>query len=47
VQNWHLLLSGIAGTWIFLSLTLGAAAYWIYQGQSVVATSSATADEGR
>jgi len=48
VQNWHLLLTGIAGTWIFLSLTLGAAAYWIYQGQSFVglANSATKADEG-
>jgi hypothetical protein len=47
VQNSHLLLTGIVGTWIFLSLTLGAAAYWIYQGQNVVGSgSSAKADEG-
>jgi hypothetical protein len=46
VQNWHLLLTGIAGTWIFLSLTLGAAAYWIYQAQGAISTSETKADEG-
>lgn len=33
VQNWHLLLAGLAGTWLFLSLTIGSAAYWIYSNQ--------------
>jgi hypothetical protein len=47
VQNWHVLLTGIAGTWIFLSLTFGAAAYWIYQNQNMVAGAPTTqADAG-
>ena len=48
VQNSHLLLTGIVGTWVFLSLTLGAAAYWIYNGSqgSVTGSGAATQDDG-
>jgi hypothetical protein len=48
VQNWHLLLTGIAGTWMFLTLTLGAAAYWIYQSQDgqLLSTSANEGDSG-
>jgi hypothetical protein len=46
VQNWHLLLTGIAGTWIFLSLAMGAAAWSIYQNQGLIAVPQKDADSG-
>lgn len=30
VENWHLLLAGLAGTWVFLSLTFLTAGWAIY-----------------
>jgi hypothetical protein len=46
VENWHLLISGIAGTWLFLSLTLGAAAWAIYVNRGVTGSSTQEADVG-
>jgi len=46
VQNWHLLLTGLAGTWIFLSLAMGAAAWSIYQNQGLIAAPEKEADTG-
>jgi hypothetical protein len=37
VENWQLLLVGLGGTWLFLSLTLATAAYWLMQTRSTVA----------
>ena len=42
VENWQLLLFGLGGTWLFLSLTIAAAAYWLMQTRSTVAA----VDEG-
>jgi len=42
VENWQLLLVGLGGTWLFLSLTIGAAAYWLMQTRST----AAAVDEG-
>ena len=44
VQNWHLLLTGIGGTWLFLSLAMGAAAWSIYQNQGLAAVTPEVAD---
>jgi hypothetical protein len=33
VQPWHFLLIGIAGTWLFMTVGLGAAAWMIWTGQ--------------
>ncbi|UPJ43898.1 hypothetical protein IVB40_07465 [Bradyrhizobium sp. 40] len=46
VENWHLLIAGILGTWLFMSLTLGAAAWAIYTKQSLAANPSQDADVG-
>lgn len=37
VENWQLLLIGLAGTWLFLSLTFAAAGYLLMQTRSTVA----------
>lgn len=42
VENWQLLLAGLVGTWLFLSLTVAAAAYWLMQARN----STAAVDEG-
>jgi hypothetical protein len=42
VQNWHLLLTGLAGTWLFVTLTIAAAAYWL----SDTPSTAASVDEG-
>jgi TRAP-type C4-dicarboxylate transport system permease small subunit len=41
VQPWHILLSGIAGTWLFMTLGLGVAA-WIIWSRQGLATSAAS-----
>jgi hypothetical protein len=49
VQNWHLLLTGLGGTWIFLTIALGAAAWAVmYPASSPIplASSAPAADEG-
>jgi|UPI000769B1E6 hypothetical protein len=46
VQSWQLLLVGIGGTWIFLSLTLGAAAWAIYTGGSLIGPTTSEAEAG-
>jgi hypothetical protein len=42
VQNWHVLLTGLAGTWLFLTVTVASAAYWLMQTRTTVAA----VDEG-
>lgn len=42
VENSQLLLIGLGGTWLFMSLTIAAAAYWLMQTRSTVAA----VDEG-
>jgi hypothetical protein len=44
VQNWHLLLTGIGGTWLFLSLVMGAAAWSIFQNQGLATVAPEVAD---
>lgn len=34
VEAWHLLIVGLAGTWLFMTLALGAAGWMILNGQS-------------
>jgi hypothetical protein len=46
VENWHLLLAGITGTWLFLSLTMVAAALAIYTNQSLTSNPAQDADVG-
>ena len=43
MQNWHLLLTGLAGTWVFVTLAIATAAYWMWDTRSIA---SAIADEG-
>jgi hypothetical protein len=42
VQANHFLLAGLAGTWVFLSLALGAAAWLIWRGNNLVNSPSKT-----
>lgn len=46
MQNWQLLLVGIGGTWLFLSLTLGAAAWAVYSNQGLATNPAQDADAG-
>jgi hypothetical protein len=43
VENWQILLAGLAGTWLCLSVTIVAAAYWLVQSRGSVAGAG---DEG-
>jgi hypothetical protein len=46
VQTWYLLIFGIAGTWVFMTLAMGTAIWALYRGQNLGSAIQQVQDEG-